>query len=182
MRGRFLSCFEGATDPNSINWPIIQGKKKTGLTIFWPDDGLDTGPILLQKEVDIAPEDTLGSLYFNHLFPLGVDAMIEALESVKNGTAPRVPQDPNASIHEGWCSKNNAKIDWTKPQPGAWTTYKDSIVKIYDCCKSDQTSGVHIAVTGGKIVIERTRSDAGKVSAQEFVEQSGLQINDRLGD
>ena len=68
------------------------------MTIFWPNDGLDTGPILLQKEVDIAPDDALGSFYFNHLFPLGVDAMIEALEMVKNGTAPRVPQDPNAGI------------------------------------------------------------------------------------
>ena len=193
--------------PSSINWPIIQGKKKTGLTIFWPDDGLDTGPILLQKEVDIAPDDTLGSLYFNHLFPLGVDAMIEALDLVKNGTAPRVPQDPNAGSYEGWCGKDDAKIDWTKPvdqvfnlirgtnpQPGAWTTYKDSIVKIYDCRKTDQTSGipgivtaltedgVHIAATGGEIVIQRLRSDAGKVSAPEFVEQTGLQINDHFSD
>ena len=67
-------------------------------------------------------------------------------------------------------------------------------MKIYDCRKSDQTSGVpgtvialtedgvHIAATGGEIVIERTRSDAGKVSAQEFVAQSGLQTNDRFGD
>ena len=48
--------------PSSMNWPIIKGEKKTGLTIFWPDEGLDTGPVLLQKEVDIAAEDTLGSL------------------------------------------------------------------------------------------------------------------------
>ena len=41
--------------PSSINWPIIQGSERTGLSIFWPDDGLDTGPILLQKEVDIGP-------------------------------------------------------------------------------------------------------------------------------
>ena len=194
MRDQFLPCFEGATGPSSINRPITQGKKN-GLTIFWPNDGLDTGPILLQKEVDIAPDDTLGSLYFNHLFPLGVDAMIEALELVKNGTAPRVPQDPNAGSYEGLCGKDDAKTDWTKtvdqvfnliwgtnPQPGAWTTYKDSIGKIYDCCKSDQTSGVHIAATGGEIIIERMRSDAGKVSAQEFVEQTGLQINDHFSD
>ena len=79
---------------------MIQGKL-TGLTIFWPNDGLDTGPILTQNEVDIAPDDTLGSLYFNHLFPLGLDALIKALELVKNGTAPTVPQDPNAGIYEG---------------------------------------------------------------------------------
>jgi len=57
--------------PSSINWPIIQGEAKTGLTIFWPDEGLDTGPILLQKEVAIGPDDTLGSLYFDQLFRSG---------------------------------------------------------------------------------------------------------------
>ena len=67
--------------PSSINWPIIQGATKTGLSIFWPDDGLDEGPILLQKEVAIGPDDTLGSVYFNHLFPMGVDAMMESLAS-----------------------------------------------------------------------------------------------------
>ena len=54
--------------PSSINWPIIKGAKKTGLSIFWPDAGLDEGPILIQKEIDIGPDDTLGSIYFNHLF------------------------------------------------------------------------------------------------------------------
>ncbi|RLB11024.1 MAG: methionyl-tRNA formyltransferase, partial [Deltaproteobacteria bacterium] len=48
---------------SSINWAIIQGEKKTGLTILWVDKGVDTGPILLQKEVEIGPDDTAGSLY-----------------------------------------------------------------------------------------------------------------------
>ena len=56
--------------PSSINWPIIQGESKTGLSIFWPDNGLDTGPLLIQKEIDISPDDTLGSVYFNKLFPI----------------------------------------------------------------------------------------------------------------
>ena len=71
--------------PSSINWPIIQGDEKTGLTIFWPDKGLDTGPILLQKETPISPDDTLGSVYFGRLFPMGVDAMVEAVDMVKVG-------------------------------------------------------------------------------------------------
>ena len=56
--------------PSSINWPIIWGSNKTGLTIFWPDDGLDEGEVLLQKEVDILPDDTLGTVYFDKIFPL----------------------------------------------------------------------------------------------------------------
>ncbi len=54
--------------PSSINWPIIGGATKTGLTIFYPDDGLDEGDILLQKEVEIGPDDTLGTVYFNKIF------------------------------------------------------------------------------------------------------------------
>ena len=64
--------------PSSISWPIICGEKETGLTIFRPSDGLDEGAIILQKKTPIGPDDTLGSIYFDRLFPMGVDAMIEA--------------------------------------------------------------------------------------------------------
>ncbi len=89
--------------PSSINWPIIQGDTETGLTIFWPDDGLDTGPVLLQKRVSIGPDDTLGKLYFDQLFPMGVEAMAEAVELVRAGNAPRVTQDETDATYEGWC-------------------------------------------------------------------------------
>jgi methionyl-tRNA formyltransferase len=78
---------------SAINWAIINGETKTGITIFWPDGGVDTGPILLQKEVEISPDDTVGSLYFERLFPLGVEALMEAVELIKKGIAPRIPQD-----------------------------------------------------------------------------------------
>ena len=76
--------------PSSINWPIIQGETMTGLTIFWPDKGLDTGPVLLQKETEIGPDDTLGYLYFDRLYPMGVEGMVEAIDMVRDGTAPRI--------------------------------------------------------------------------------------------
>ena len=75
--------------PSSINWPIIDGEDETGLTIFWPDKGLDTGPVLLQKETPISADDTLGSVYFDRLFPMGVEAMVEAVGMVKGGDAQR---------------------------------------------------------------------------------------------
>ena len=62
--------------PSSINWAIIQGSTRTGLSIFRPTDGLDEGPVILQKACAIGPDDTLGSMYFDKLFPLGVTAMI----------------------------------------------------------------------------------------------------------
>src|SRR4051812_45682378 len=71
--------------PSSINWPIIRGDAKTGLTIFRPTDGLDEGPVILQKEIDISPDDTLGTVYFDRLFPMGVKAMLEAADLVVAG-------------------------------------------------------------------------------------------------
>ena len=68
--------------PSAINWPIIKGETETGLSIFWPDNGLDTGDILLQKKTTISATDTLGSVYFDRLFPMGVEAMLEAVDLV----------------------------------------------------------------------------------------------------
>src|SRR6516165_2362509 len=98
--------------PSSINWPIIKGETETGLSIFWPDNGLDTGAVLLQKKTPISPDDSLGSVYFDRLFPMGVDAMLEAVDLVKAGKAPRVKQDHGQASYEGWCSADNAHIDW----------------------------------------------------------------------
>src|SRR5512136_2535878 len=88
---------------SGINWAIIQGDTLTGLTIFWVDKGIDTGPILLQKEVEVGPNETTGSLYFNTLFPLGVHAMVEAVELIKKGGAPRIPQDDTQATYEPPC-------------------------------------------------------------------------------
>ncbi|MFQ5627024.1 MAG: methionyl-tRNA formyltransferase, partial [Methyloligellaceae bacterium] len=120
--------------PSSINWPIIMGRKETGLSIFWPDEGLDEGPILMQKTVEIGPDDTLGTIYFNKLFPMGVEAMCESVDLVRDGKAPRIEQDDSKATYESWCRKKNAEIDWSKPvqevhnlirgtdpAPGAWT-------------------------------------------------------------
>jgi methionyl-tRNA formyltransferase len=124
---------------SAINWALIQGDTRTGLTIFWVDKGIDTGPILLQKEVEIKPDDTTGSLYFNKLFPMGVDAMVEAVELIKKGKAPRIPQDDSKATYEPPCDDRVASVNFEKsvkdvynlirgcdPQPGAYTTYLPS--------------------------------------------------------
>src|SRR6266853_154518 len=101
--------------PSAINWPIIQGETETGLSIFWPDNGLDTGDVLLQKTTPIGFEDSLGSVYFDRLFPMGVDAMLESVDLVKAGKAPRIKQDESQATYEGRCTADNARIDWGKP-------------------------------------------------------------------
>jgi len=191
--------------PSSINWPIIMGKKKTGLSIFWPDNGLDTGPILLQKEVEIGPDDTLGSIYFDSLFPMGVEAMLESIELVRDGQAPREVQDPDDGSYEGWCRKEDVQIDWSKPtdevynlirganpQPGAWTTFNGAELKIFDSRKAEGSGepgsvlsldddGALVATGDGAIRVIKVRADAGKVTAGEYAAAAGLETGSRLG-
>jgi methionyl-tRNA formyltransferase len=192
--------------PSSINWPIIQGETRTGITIFWPDEALDEGPILLQKEVAIGPHDTLGSLYFDHLSPIGVDAMIEAVDLVRGGKAPRMAQDESQATYESWCRKADAEIDWsrpaaavynlirgTDPQPGAWTVFGGNEVQIYDSLPGDRSGspgsvlaltdqGFEVAAAGGSIVVKRVRPKGGKkMDAGAFAKEAGLQKGARLG-
>jgi methionyl-tRNA formyltransferase len=135
--------------PSSINWAIIQGRTKTGLTIFRPSDGLDEGPVLLQKEVEIGPDDTLGSVYFDSIFPLGVAALIEAADAVVAGTARERAQDESAATYEGWVREAESRIDWAKPidqvydlvrgcnpAPGAWTSWQGKRLQLFDAKKT----------------------------------------------
>src|SRR5881396_2832149 len=91
--------------PSSINWPIIKGETKTGLTVFRPTDGLDEGPVVLQKETPVSPDDTLGTVYFDRLFPMGVKAMLEAADLVVSGKHKETAQDESQATYEGWCRK-----------------------------------------------------------------------------
>jgi methionyl-tRNA formyltransferase len=134
--------------PSSINWAIIQGRTRTGLTIFRPNDGLDEGPVLLQKEVEILPDDTIGSVYFDKIFPAGVSALIETAEQVVAGTSREIVQDEGVATYEGWVREAEAHIDWARhveriydlvrgcnPAPGAWTRWDGRKLQIFDARK-----------------------------------------------
>jgi methionyl-tRNA formyltransferase len=151
--------------PSAINWPIINGDTLTGLSIFWPDNGLDTGDVLLQKTTPIGPHDSLGSLYFDRLFPMGVDAMLEAVDLVKAGKAPRIKQDEAQATYEGRCGPENARIDWGKlwrqihdlirgcnPAPGAWTELEGARLQIFESRPLPAKSPKGIAGKMGEVV------------------------------
>jgi methionyl-tRNA formyltransferase len=134
--------------PSSINWPIIRGDAKTGLTIFRPNDGLDEGPVVLQKETPISADDTLGTVYFDRLFPMGVKAMLEAADLVVSNKHREVAQDESQATYEGWCRKAEARLNWANhvdfvyntirgcnPAPGAWTTLEGKELQIFDARK-----------------------------------------------
>lgn len=134
--------------PSSINWPIARGDTQTGLTIFRPTDGLDEGPVILQKTCPIGPDDTLGEVYFNSLFPLGVQALLEAADLVVAGRHQEVTQDESQASYEGWMKEAESRINWhnhvdqvynliraCNPAPGAWGEIGGHTVSVYDCRK-----------------------------------------------
>jgi methionyl-tRNA formyltransferase len=191
---------------SAINWAVINGETKTGLTIFWPDEGLDTGPILLQKEVDIGPDDTMGAVYFTKLFPLGVKSVLEAVGLVKEGNAPKIKQDTTQGEYEPIC--RSMTIDWMypagivynvirgcNPSPGAATAYKGQPLKIFDCERRSASGrqapgtvvqiagdGFLVAGNGGSVFVKGLQPDgAKKMAAEEFTSTYGLRVGDKLG-
>jgi methionyl-tRNA formyltransferase len=193
---------------SAINWAIIMGDTETGLTIFWVDKGIDTGPILLQKEVKVGPNDTPGSLYFNSLLPMGVEAMVEAVELIKKGKAPRIPQDDSKATYELPCDDRIAVLDFEKPvtevynfirgcdpQPGAYIILRGKKVRLYDAriqsLPTEKRTGkvvffdednLHVAAKGGIVKIGKLRVDKGeKIGPKEFAQIFDLKIGDQLG-
>ncbi len=193
--------------PSAINWAIIQGRTETGLSIFWPDDGLDTGPILMQKKTPIGPDDTLGSVYFDRLFPMGVEAMLESVDLVKAGRAPKIEQDHSLQTYEGWCRAENCVIDWqasvesiynlirgANPSPGASTYYAGESLFLYDSHRVSAGSGpagsisamndqgIVIEAKGGAIHVSRLRhGKASKEKASDWAKRLQIQVGTQLG-
>jgi methionyl-tRNA formyltransferase len=181
---------------SAINWAIMQGDDVTGITIFWVDRGIDTGPILLQKEVPIGPDDTVGSLYFDRLFPLGVDAMAEAVRLVREDNAPRIAQDESRATYEPPADDSTSAIDWwrpaqdvynlvrgSNPQPGAHAMFADTQVKFFDARLSLDAPAegpgtviavgdtIDVALAGGTLRVMRLQAAGGKkTTGAEFAE------------
>lgn len=187
---------------SAINWAIINRDTVTGLTIFWPDKGIDTGPILLQKEVNVGPEDTVGSLYFEQLFPLGIGALSEAVRLVAAGNPPRIAQDDTQATYEPPCQEEHAKIAWhapatelhalirgCNPQPGAWTTFRDEKLSVFDVRLTGKqeagmpgrvlridSDGFEVRLNGGVLRVLRVQPlGSKKIPAAEWAASVGLE-------
>ena len=186
---------------SAINWALIMGDQETGLSIFWTDAGIDTGPVLLQKRIPIGPQETTGSLYFNRLFLLGVEAIAESVDLIKSGRAPRLVQDESQATYESLCNDKVAGIDWAKPaaevhnlirgcdpQPGAYSFYRGKKVRFFEARIADLShpesrpgeilavdeGGFAVAAGDGAIRIGKVRTDAGKQDAAAFAAEAGL--------
>lgn len=202
-------CFHPSLLPkyrggSAIPWQIILGERETGVTVFQPDAGVDTGPIVVQKGgVEIGEADTAASLYYDKLYPLGVEAIAEAVAAVADGRARLVAQDESRASFQGLLGDADARIDWSAPverldrlvrgcdpSPGAWAMLGERVVRLYDARRVDEGlpapagtvvraegGALVVAAAGGALRVGRARvGDGPKAAAAE----SGLRPGDRL--
>ena len=175
----------------SIPWAIIRGRSETGLTIFRPTPGLDEGPVILQKRVAIGPDDTAASLYFDKIFPLGVEALLQAADLVVAGRATEWTQDESQATYEGFVREAESKGNWANhvdfvydlirgcnPAPGAWTTHGEEKLYLFDAKKI--MAPTFAAVRGKKIGEVVSAGPEGlRILAQGgFIECSRLRLGD----
>ena len=193
---------------SSMSWSIILGRTETGFSIFRPTDGLDEGPVILQRHVKIEPEDTLGTLYFGKVFPLGVAGLIEAADMVLTGRGPAIAQyEPHAG-YEGVLGDPETQIHWSThidqvhnlirgcdPAPAAWTTHQGKRLHLFDAQKRIARTyaevkgkamgeivaigdGITIQAQGGTITARRLRWDTGR---KVSAQEAGLTLGAVLG-
>jgi methionyl-tRNA formyltransferase len=195
-------CFHPSLLPrfrggNALAWQILAGEKQAGVTVFRPDAGVDTGPIVVQKgPVPISDSDTAASLYFDKLCPLGLDAIVEAVAAVDAGNARAVPQDESQASHQGLVTDEVARLDFAQdaahldrwirgcdPQPGAWALREGAVLRLFDSRLATGDSGAApgtvlaieagrawIAARGGRLSIGRARDPQGaKRAAAELL-------------
>ena len=190
---------------SAMNWPIVAGETATGVTIFWVDEGIDTGPILLQREVELRPDESMGALYFQRLYPLGIEGLVEGAAMVRAGTAPRIEQEHAQASYEPPFGDEHALVDWSRPaaavfnhvrgcdpQPGAIAALRGGQLRLFDAALAPGhpaeppgtvieagaagADGARIAVIGGVLTVGRVRPAGGaKVAAAEV-----LAAGDRL--
>lgn len=146
LHASLLPNYRGAAP---INWAIINGETKTGVTTFFIDDKIDTGAMILNSEIAIEPEENAGQLH-DRLMLLGSETVIDTLKVIENGSVTTTIQEDDIEIKTAYkLNKENCKIDWTKsgdeinnlirglsPYPASWCFLKDKneelSIKIYE--------------------------------------------------
>jgi len=184
LHASLLPEYRGAAP---INWAIINGDQKTGVTTFFIDEKIDTGAIILNKEIDINPTENAGSLH-DKLMVLGSEAVIETLDLIEQQSTSTLLQSDSQELKTAHkLNKDNCKIDWNKdglsiynlirglsPYPASWFLLHDQEkelnVKVY---KALWTEEIHHFKTG-TLISDKT---ALKVAVQAgFIDLLELQL------
>ena len=168
VHASLLPKYRGAAP---IQWAVINGERVTGVTTMRMDQGLDTGDMILKEEVELAPQETGGSL-FDRLAQTGAALCVRTLEAIEDGTAVYTPQDHEAATHTTMIKKQLGKIDWNRPAqeleclirglnpwPSAYTSLNGKTLKIWKAAVEAQEGGktepgIVTAVENDRIVVQ----------------------------
>jgi methionyl-tRNA formyltransferase len=174
-----------------IQAAIVAGDRETGITVMYMDEGLDTGDVMLETRIEIAPTETGGSLH-DRLAQVAPGALREALAQLQAGTAPRIPQDSSRATYAPKLEREDGRIDWNgsaviierkihafDPWPGAFTVLRDDAgrerkLKIFraravDSCSADPANLV-IPVRDGAVRLEEVQLEGKRrMSATKFL-------------
>lgn len=202
-------CFHPSLLPRfrggaAIPWQIILGERETGVTVFQPDAGVDTGPIVVQRGgVTIDETDNAATLYFQKLYPLGVEAMAEAVNLVDRGAARPRAQDESRATFQGLVDDAVAALDFARPaeelarlvrgcdpQPGAWARFAGAPIRLFDARSAPAAGNAEpgtivqvepdamvVAARGGSLRVGRVKLGDGKKLAPR---ETALRAGDRL--
>ena len=207
VHASLLPKYRGAAP---IQWAIINGEAATGITIMQMDAGMDTGDILLTREIPIEESDDAGTLQ-DKLADLGAGALTAALDLMASGQHRREPQNDALATYAPMLTKETGRIDWSaspasivnlvrglSPRPCAWTRQGGETYKIYSAVvcggasgaegppgkilAADAANGVRIAAGSGALrVLELQRANGKRLSAEEFLRGNSLKVGDIFG-
>lgn len=205
VHGSLLPDYRGAAP---IQWAVIDGEKESGVTVMQMDEGLDTGDILVQKKVAIAPDETAGSL-FEKLKSVGSEALLFALTEIENGTVKRIPQGTPKRGYAKILKKSMGLIDFTKsaesiecfirgmdPWPSAYTKWNGKTLKLWKASVKESDSGMEagtvcavsedsfdIACGSGTLrVLEVQLEGKKRMKSADFLRGTRLAAGDRFGE
>ena len=187
-----------------IHAAILAGDHETGITVMYMDEGLDTGDILLAQKLAIGSDETTGQLH-DRLADLAAPCLLEALDLLEQGNAPRIPQDSALATYAPKLKKTDGLLDWNQPAealatrvramspwPGATTHLADQTLKIHSA-KADPASGtpgdilasepgvIRVGCSSGSLVLESLQLQGRKrLPAAEFLRGHPLPPGTRL--
>ncbi len=192
VHASLLPTYRGAAP---INWVIINGEKKTGITTMYMEKGLDTGDMLLKEEISISEDETAGELH-DKLMKIGANLLIKTLKGIENGTVTRIPQDDSQASYAPIMDKQLGKIYWyksaadiknlvrgTEPWPSAYTSYKGNKVKIYNVdtiAKFKEGKPGEVIKVSDEGIFVNTGDDCLVIREIQFPGKRRMKINDFL--
>ncbi len=201
VHASILPKYRGAAP---VQWAVIHGEPETGVAIMQLDEGMDTGPVILERRVAIDPDETSGEL-LARLAPIGAAALLEALDLIAHGRATAAPQDAAAASHAPMLEKHDGLIDFTQPAsavaarirgvdpwPGAQAELRGQIVKLFRARAGAgsgvpgtvlgvDAAGLHVACGEGAVVIREVQAPGRKrLMAAQFAGGRGVAVGDVL--